>query len=147
MHDTMDNAGNCFLIVGGIFSAIAALLHLGCIAFGAPWYRFLGAGERMAQMASAGRWYPTIVTLAITAILLVWSAYALSGAGIIDRLPLLRWILCCVTGIYLLRGVAFVPLMTRISGNSLSFWLVSSAICLVIGVVHLIGLRQVWNHL
>jgi hypothetical protein len=143
----MQSAGNPFLIVGGTFSAVAAALHLGCIAFGAPWYRLLGAGERMARMASAGRWYPKIVTLVIAAVLLVWSAYALSGAGIIGRLPYLRWVLCCVTGVYILRGVSFVPLMSRISGNSLSFWLVSSAICLVVGVVHLIGVRQVWDQL
>ncbi|MGB4860371.1 MAG: hypothetical protein WBP11_13735 [Dokdonella sp.] len=50
MHKTF----NHYLIAGGILSAIAALIHLGCIVFGAPWYRFFGAGERMAQMASAG---------------------------------------------------------------------------------------------
>ena len=29
-------------------------VHVGCIVFGAPWYRFFGAGEKMAQMADAG---------------------------------------------------------------------------------------------
>jgi len=77
----MESTGSPYLIVGAALSAIAALLHLGCIAFGAPWYRFLGAGERMAQMASAGRLYPTVVTLAIAFVLLVWSLYALSGRG------------------------------------------------------------------
>ncbi|MEO8803647.1 MAG: hypothetical protein ABI375_09870 [Rudaea sp.] len=135
------------MIVGAALSAIAAFLHLGCIAFGAPWYRFFGAGERMAQAALAGRWYPTLVTLAISAVLLVWSLYALSGAGVIGRLPLLRLVLCAITGTYLLRGVVFIPLMSRISGNSLSFWLVSSAICLVLGVIHLIGVLRAWPHL
>ncbi|MGQ4584278.1 hypothetical protein [Lysobacter sp. F60174L2] len=37
-----------------MLNAIAALLHVGCIIFGASWYRFFGAGERMAQLASAG---------------------------------------------------------------------------------------------
>jgi hypothetical protein len=143
----MDSTGSPYLIVGAAFSAIAALLHLGAVAFGAPWYRFLGAGERMAQMAAAGRVYPTVVTLAIASILFVWSLYALSGAGVIGRLPFLRLALCAITGIYLLRAVAFVPLMTRIPGNSLTFWLTSSAICLVIGLVHLVGLRQAWAHL
>ena len=143
----MESTGSPYLIVGAALSAIAALLHLGCIAFGAPWYRFLGAGERMAQMASAGRLYPTVVTLAIAFVLLVWSLYALSGAGVIGRLPFLRLTLCAITGIYLLRAVAFMPLMARIPGNSLTFWLVSSAICLVFGIVHLIGVRQAWAHL
>ncbi len=143
----MNSPDSLYLIVGAALSAIAALLHLATIAFGASWYRFLGAGERMAQMASAGRLYPTVVTLAIAAVLLVWSLYALSGAGVIGRLPFLRPALCAITGIYLLRAVAFLPLMRLIPGNSLRFWLVSSAICLVFGVVHLIGVRLAWADL
>lgn len=136
---------NRFLIAAGILSALAALIHLGCIAFGAPWYRFFGAGEQMAQMASAGHWYPTTAALVIAAVLTVWSLYAFSGAGIIGRLPLLRSALCAITGVYLLRGVAFVFLMPFFPGNSLAFWAASSAICLAIGVTHLAGLRQIWS--
>ena len=128
-------------------SGLAALLHFGCIVFGPSWYRFLGAGEEMAQLAASGHWYPTAVTLVIAIILALWSLYALSGAGVIRKLPLVRVALCIITGVYLLRGVAFVPLMPYFPGNSMSFWLISSAICLVFGVVHLVGLRQVWAHL
>ena len=143
----MKNPRNPFLIAGGTMSALAALLHLGCIVFGAPWYRFLGAGERMAQMDLAGHWYPTVATLAITAILLVWSLYAFSGAGVIRKLPLTRVALCAITAVYLLRGVAFAPLLPHFPDNSTTFWIVSSGICLVMAVVHLIGLRQVWSRL
>ena len=143
----MTNSPNLFLIAGAALSALAALLHLVCIAFGAPGYRLMGAGEQMAQMAADGRWYPTVATLAIAAVLMVWSLYALSGAGLIGKLPLLRWALCAITGIYLLRGVAFVALMPYFPGNSMAFWIWSSAICLGFGVVHLIGLRQVWTQL
>jgi len=143
----MDNTRNSFLIVGAALSASAALLHLGCIAFGAPWYRFLGAGEQMAQMDLAGHWYPTVATLVISSILVAWSLYALSGAGVIRKLPLVRPALCAITGVYLLRGIAPIPLMAYFPGNSTSFWFWSSAICLAFGVVHLIGLRQVWSRL
>ena len=143
----MKRTPNKFLVTGAILSAIAALLHLGCIAFGAPWYRFLGAGEQMAQMDLAGHWYPTVVTLAISSILLLWSAFALSGAGVIPRLPLTRLALCAITAVYLLRGVGFAVLMPYFPDNSAAFWFWSSAICLAFGVVHLIGLRQAWSHL
>lgn len=83
----------------------------------------------------------------LTPYLVVWALYALSGAGVIRKLPLVRLALCVITGIYLLRAVAFVPLQAYFPGNSMSFWLVSSAICLAIGVVHLLGLRQVWPSL
>jgi hypothetical protein len=135
---------NYFLIAGGAMSAVAAALHLGCILFGASWYRFLGAGEKMARLAEAGSSYPARVTLVITAMLLVWSAYALSGAGVIPRLPLLRTILCAIAAVYLFRGFVFYPLMPLFPGNSTTFWLVSGAICAAIGVVHAIGITQAW---
>lgn len=95
---------NPWLAAGGMLSAIAALLHLGCIVFGASWYRALGAGERMAQLAESGSGYPTRITLLITVVLLVWAAYAFSGAGLGPRLPLLKAALCAITAVYLLRG-------------------------------------------
>lgn len=143
----MRRSPNHFLIAAGILSALAALLHLGCIVFGAPWYRSLGAGEQMARMAAAGHWYPTTAALFIAAMLTVWSLYAFSGAGMIGRLPLLRLALSAITGVYLLRGVAFLILMPYFPGNSLTFWIVSSAICFAFGIIHLIGLRQVWSRL
>jgi hypothetical protein len=143
----MHSSRNSFLIIGAALSALATLLHVGCIIFGAPWYRFLGAGERMARMAAAGYWYPTLLTSVMVALLSVWSLYALSGAGVIRRLPLVRPALCIITSIYLLRAVAFAPFHPYFPGNSRSFWLWSSAICLVIGVVHLVGLWQAWPRL
>ena len=141
----MEDTRNAFLIAGALLSALAAALHVGCIVFGAPWYRFFGAGERMAQMAIAGNWYPTVVTGAIALALAMWSLYALSGAGVIRALPLLRPALCAITAIYLLRGLVIVPLV--VLGKSTPFWWWSSMICLLIGSVHLAGLSQVWARL
>jgi len=143
----MDDTRNLLLVIGAAMSAVAALLHAGCIIFGASWYRFFGAGERMAQMASAGSWYPTVVTSFIAAMLFAWSLYALSGAGVLPKLPLLRAALCAITAIYLLRGVAVLPLVFFSLGRSTAFWWWSSAICLVIGLTHLVGLKQVWERL
>ena len=135
---------NPFLILGAALSAVAALLHVGCIVFGASWYRFFGAGERMAQLAAAGNWRPTLITSGIVLVLAAWSVYALSGAGVVPRLPLVRTALCIITGIYMLRGLAGFPIAAS-SGSA--FWWWSSAICLTIGLVHLTGVRQAWAQL
>ena len=141
----MEDTRNVFLVVGALMSALAAALHLGCIVFGAPWYRFFGAGERMAQAASSGHWYPAVVTMAIALVLAAWSLYALSAASVIHALPLLRPALCAITAIYLLRGLVIVPL--AVLGKTTPFWWWSSAICLLIGTVHLVGVLQVWPRL
>lgn len=138
---------NKWLIGAAICSGVAALLHLGCIVFGGDWYRFFGAGEQMAQMAEAGDIYPTIVTLVIVSLLTVWSLYALSGAGIILRLPFLRLALCVIAAIYLLRGISFIPLMPMFPENSITFWVVSSTTCLVFGLLYALGVQQSWTYL
>ncbi|AAM39658.1 hypothetical protein ABQF08_16790 [Xanthomonas campestris pv. campestris] len=143
----MEGPTNKLLIVGGALSGVAALTHLACLVVGAPLFRLLGAGEQMAQLHAEGGWYPTVVTLAIATVLATWGAYALSAAGVFRPFPLRRTVLTAVTGVYILRGVAFVPVMTYFPGNSLTFWVVSSAICLAIGLVHLVGLRQSWGRL
>jgi hypothetical protein len=96
---------NIYLLISGTLSAIAALLHLGCIYFGASWYRFFGAGEEMALLADQGSYQPTIVTLGIFSILSLWSLYAFSAAGIIFRLPFIRLVLILITLIYSVRGI------------------------------------------
>lgn len=141
----MQESFNWTLIAAACCSLLAALAHLGCIAFGPSWYRALGAGESMARMAAAGDSYPTVITLAIAAVLGVWSAYALSAAGVLPRLPLLRPALCAITAVYLLRGLAFVPMQIWMPGRSMRFWLWSSAICLAIAALHVIGLYQTWQ--
>lgn len=139
---------NSFLVAGAVLSGIAALLHLGCIIFGSTLYRFFGAGERMAQLAAAGSPVPAVITVGIVAVLALWSAYALSGAGVIARLPLLRVSLCAIAGIYLLRGVAgFVLAAVAPGERSVALWLWSSVICFGIGALYLVGTRQVWSQL
>jgi hypothetical protein len=132
------------LIFGAVLSALAALLHVGCIVFGAPWYRFFGAGEEMARMAGAGSWRPTIITSGITVVLLIWALYALSGAQVIGRLPMLRVGLCVITAVYLLRGLALIPVVIWMPEQNTPFLWWSSLICLGFGVTHAIGVWQAW---
>ena len=138
---------NVFLIVAGILSAVAAILHLGCIYFGASWYRFFGAGEQMALLSEQGSIQPTLMTSVIVLVLCIWSMYAFSAAGIIFKLPLIRLALIAITLIYLARGVAGFFLISSPMGRSPEFWIWSSIICLFFGIVHLIGLKQQWASL
>lgn len=92
---------NIMLILAGILSAMAALLHVACIYFGAPWYRMLGAGEQMEQ----GSLIPSVITSGIAFGLFIWSLYAFSAAGLIAKLPLTQLALIVITSIYLIRGV------------------------------------------
>ena len=133
---------NIMLIFAGTMSLIAAALHLGCIYFCASWYRLFGAGEHMALMAEQGSIKPTLITLSITLVLMTWSLYAFSAAGAIIKLPFIRVILMLITAIYIFRGVAGYFFMNTPLGRTPEFWIWSLSICLIIGLVHLIGLKQ-----
>lgn len=135
---------NIYLIIAGSLSGIAAILHLGCIYFGASWYRFFGAGEQMAVLAEQGSSKPTIITFGVAIVLTIWALYAFSAAGLLGKLPLMRLALVVITAVYLIRGVAGFLLINNPMGRSPEFWVWSSAICLILGVLHLIGLKQQW---
>lgn len=137
------------LAFGGALSAIAALAHVGCIVFGAPWYRFFGAGERMARMAEAGNPTVAFITAGIAAVLMLWAAYAFSAAGVLPRMPWSKLALLAITGVYLLRGLAGIGVALFVAGTEQGtpFWWWSSAICLALGLVHAWGLSRVWERL
>ena len=138
---------NSFLIVGASLSAIAAFIHFSCVFLGPPGFRFLGAGDYIVKLAENGHWYPNFITILIGTVLSIWSLFALSGAGAIVRLPFAREALLLISSIYILRAVTYPLLKPAFPGNSEAFWLTTSGICLIIGVVHFIGLRQVWYKL
>lgn len=137
---------NYWLATSGILSSVAALLHVAVIVGGPAWYRFFGAGERMARLAEAGSQRPAIITLIIVMMLAVWAAYAFSGAGLIGRLPMLKIALVVITAIYLARGigpflVSFRPDLDK------KFIVWSSLIVLTYGIVYAIGTWTAWPHL
>ena len=134
---------NPWLIVGGWLSTAASLLHIGCIIGGPDWYRFFGAGEAMASAAERGEIYPALVTFGIAAILAIWAAYAFAGAGMIRRLPLMRTALVLISGIYLLRGLALVPIsFTPAAQTPFNLW--SSLIVLAYGIAYAVGTWKAW---
>lgn len=140
-----------FIFAGGI-NFIVAAIHAGIIFGGPRWYRFFGAGERMAELAEKGSPKPALITLAITLVLLIWSGYAFSAAGMLPQLPLLRPVLLTITCIYLARGLAgfFLPFFSThpsVLQNSRAFWWWSSTISAMIGLVHLQGLLEHWPDL
>ena len=137
---------NTWLLIGATLSALAALLHVAVIVGGPDSYRFFGAGQDMARVAAAGSPVPALVTPAIATMLAIRALYALSGAGHIGRLPLPGTALSAITAIYVLRGLALVPALA-VPALRKPFNVRSSAICLGFGLVHPVGLAQVWTRL
>lgn len=144
---------NPYLFAGAMLSFGASGLHILCIVGGPDYLRFFGAGEKFARWTEAGAWVPSVETLIIAGVLMMWGVYALAGAvtpngaGIPMTLPYLKWILTAITAVYLVRGVVFVPIVVLMTQHISAFAIWSSLICLAYGIVHAIGLYQVWGRL
>jgi hypothetical protein len=140
----------------GLATTAAALIHLMIPLGGPAWYAFFGAPRHLVRIAEAHALYPTVSCVVIAAGLFVCSAYALSGAGLLPRLPLMRLVLAAIALVFLLRGVGFIVLewlwpgsLARVSGSQGmdTFLLVSSLICLLIGGAYTWGLLSAWSRL
>jgi hypothetical protein len=127
-----------------MLSVLAALLHIGVILGGPDWYRFFGAGEGLARAAERGSPIPALITFAIAAVLTIWAGYAFSGAGLLRRLPLLRTGLVAISAVYLLRGLAPVPMLFMKPELLDSFAIWSSLIVLVYGIAYAVGTWKAW---
>ncbi len=136
---------NKLLIVGGLLSLIAALLHIAIIIGGGDMYRTFGAGEALAAMDEAGSLYPALLTSGIAFILFMWALYAFSGAGLIRRLPLLKPALVVISVIYLIRGFALIPIWLVHPELLNNFVILSSMVCLGYGFCYALGTKQIWR--
>ena len=138
---------NTFLIIGGVLSFLASFLHIVIIVGGAIWYRYFGAGERMATLAEQGSWIPGVVTFLIAVVLFTWGLYALSGAGLIAYLPFIKPILILVSITYLARGLVLFPALIIRPDLVDGFAVWSSLASLGFGMCYAVGTWQVWEQL
>ena len=123
-----------------------AALHVAIILIGARAYAYFGASN-LASMAQRGSSYPAFLTAFITILLLVWSAYAFSGAGILPRLPLLRTVLVAITIVFALRGLVLIPDAHRLirgapyPARQASF----SGFALMVGILYGVGALRAFH--
>ena len=130
-------------VTAALLNFAAAAMHLAVIFGGANWYRFFGAGERMAQMAEAGEAYPTILTSGIVAVLTLWGLYALQAGSHIGFLPWVTPAFWAITGIYTARAL-FPLVMAPFAATYRSpFMLWSSLIVAGYAAVHWMALLNI----
>ena len=144
--------GERWLRWGALVTGVASLLHLAIIFGGPDWYRFFGAGERMARLSARGSTYPAAITAGIACILALWTLYALSGARVIRRLPFLRLALVLIAGVYFARGTLGIPVVLFVETpytdelkGRMTFMIVSSLVCMFLGCCYAFGAAWVWQ--
>jgi hypothetical protein len=95
------------------------------------------------------RWRLFLVGEAAALILVIFGLYALSGAGSIRRLPLLRLGLIGISSLYLLRGLFFIlsvlVILGILEGEILIQGEISTLVFLAAGITYAIGTVLNWR--
>jgi hypothetical protein len=144
-----NRSGQRWLGAAAIGSFVVAVLHLVVIFIGAPGYAYLGAGD-LAPLAARGSPVPALLTLALAGMFALFGAYALSGAGRIRRLPVLRVALLAIGAVYTLRGMPLPLEAYALARGVAPFparYAVFSAASLAIGLLYLVGTTRLWSNL
>lgn len=107
------------LVVASAASFLIVLLHV-ALVLRPQWYRHFGADE-LAQLHEQGSRFTVLVTLGLALMFALWGAYALSGAGVIGRLPLLHAVLIAIGVINILRSLMLPSELVQVLRSSYPF--------------------------
>ena len=142
----MSHPGRSWLLGAGLLSLGIAALHVGIIVAGPAAYTYFGAGD-LAPLAAAGSPVPALLTGALVLLFAIAGAYALSGARVIGRMPLLAPGLVAIGAIYVLRGLALGPELLALARGTAGFpprYAVFSLVSLLTGLAYVAGTWRAW---
>lgn len=129
--------------------AFGAAAHLAVIGIGAHGYAVLGAPAGLVALVGTPSHRPAITCILIASLLMLGALYGLSGAGLIKRLPLHRWVLTLL-GLGLMGRAVLLPIAVAWQPRTVAgicgrcqavdgFVLLTSALCLFVGVAYAAG--------
>lgn len=144
----MTSIAKSMLFLGGCLGLALALFQaiISCVP---AWSLYFGAPAEIVE----NRWLLLLLGEIAAVFFGIFGLYGLSGAGTIRRFPLLRLGLLVISGIFILRGLAFIPqlfiLLSALPTDQeiTPRWLLFSLISLVIGLIYAIGTVGAWRDL
>jgi hypothetical protein len=135
--------GVLFLIVAALISVSTAVAHMSCIFLGPECFSAQMAPPQVVESARNGTWLAPIGTIFISAIFLIFGLYALSGAGIVRALPLLKLGIYTIATLCIIRGVLPLQLWVRYPEKVNTIVFYTGITWLVTGLLFLFGYLHV----
>ncbi len=140
------NASSRWLTIAAALCFGIALLHAAIIFMGPNAYAYFGAPE-LGRAEAAGSAVPDLMTAVLVVVFGAFGVYALSGAGRVRRLPLLRVGLILIGAVFTLRGLAVFVEVTQLASGGAPRMVVFSLVSLITGVAFLVGTLPRWRAL
>jgi len=136
---------NIVLIIAALTSILSAIAQLLMILGGAPAYENMGAGKALSSMAASGSTTPAMLFSVLALLLFIAACYALSGAGVIRKLPALRSVLLLIGLLYSLRGAYLVYAYVDHPNILTPYLYISSVFYFIAGLIHIVGTIMAWE--
>jgi len=133
------------LVVAALTSILTAVSQLLMILGGARAFEHMGAGKVLSEMAAAGSTTPAMIFSVLALLLFIAACYALSGAGVLRKLPALRSVLILIGLLYCARGSYLVYAMVDHPQILTPYLYISSVFYFIAGLLHLIGTALAWE--
>jgi hypothetical protein len=142
------NPPSRWLTAAAVLCFAISLLHAAMIFMGPDAYRYFGAPQ-LGRAEARGYAYPDQMAAGLVLVFAAFGAYALSGAGRIRRLPLLRVALVLVGAVFTVRGLILFPQLVQLASGAGAppRMAVFSLVSLVTGVAFLAGTLPRWRRL
>ena len=117
------------------------LAHMSCIWLGPDCFSIQRAPLSIIESSKNGTWLAPVGTTFISSLFLICSLYALSGAGIIKKLPLLKVGIYTIGAICLARGILVTPLLYSYPHLRSLFEISAAIVWFVCGALIIWGFR------
>jgi hypothetical protein len=134
--------GVILLVLAAFIAMGTAVAHLSCIFLGPECYAAQMAPPQIIESAKNGTYFAPIGTVFASALFVVLGLYALSGAGIIRKLPLLKYAVYAVATLCIIRGILPLQLWLRHPDTVNDIVFYTGIVWLVTGLLFLFGYRM-----
>jgi len=135
--------GVLFLVLVAFIFFGTAVAHMSCIILGSECYAVQMAPPQIVESAINGTWLAPIGTTIVSTIFVIFGLYALSGAGIIRKLPLQKFGIYTIATLCLIRGLLPLQLWIRHPEKVSTVVFYVGVVWLITGLLFLFGYRYV----
>lgn len=136
------NLGILFLVLAALIAIATAVAHLSCIYFGPECYSVQMAPPVVVKWAQAGSYLAPLAAVVVSSVFIVIALYALSGAGLIRRLPLLKLGLYTISAVCIVRGLLGMQLWLRHQEKIDASIFYAGIVWFMVGLLYLFGCRM-----
>lgn len=130
------------LLLAALLLIVTAVAHLSCIVLGPACYQAQLAPSEVVQSALEGTMLAPLATVLVSGLFLLCALYAVSSAGLIRHLPLLRPAMFCLALLFVVRGIATLPLSLMYPEMVSAFSVVAGILWLLCGLCFWSGYRH-----